>query len=248
MPFNNEHLVFQWGGFFRSSTQGSPILEEFTGSLRFSGPGLDVASDVQTATAMALELASFWRTTPCFIPSNAFLEYVKLNRVDVNGHYKSLNTLKVEIRDNPGAGPKVYPTQVAWATTWTTDVERGKASRGRTYWPTGVPLSATSMRVAPSQAADMATSAAKLIDNLNACALKSNTATPPSDIPAWAQAVGFQPSFLRDATGPVASIMSKIGNGTTRSIAGAKQGTRLDIQRRRGENMFEEYAGADVSP
>lgn len=238
MPFASQHMLLQWGGSFRGTSATDPVQEIFSGSLRFQGPGIAQADDDQTLGALALVLRSFWMMTTAYIPTSAWLEQVKWNRINVDGRYASEKTRGVVVQGVKGTESAGYPHQVAWATTWQSDVVRGKASKGRTFWPTGVPIDTSTGHVNAAFTKNMAQASALLIKNLNAAARTGAFAGGPTETPLWLEALGYVKAPTgRPEAGMSASIMSKIGAGTTRVITAAGVGDRLDIQRRRANGM-----------
>jgi hypothetical protein len=241
VTYNREHMLLQWGGSFAAGA-GQPVADQFAGTLRFAGPGIDAADTDEIGDAMALALAAWWTNSGNQIPQIARLGWVKWNRITVDGHYKSssrtrLHTLDTAATTNTG---NRFPLQVCWTTTWTTDLERGKASRGRTYWPTAVGLDpAIGMRTSPAASAAMAGASIELIRRLNTAANGGNGAQVPWPGPGGGSVPG-DPSALR------ASVMSKLGGGTQGIITGCKVGNRLDIQRRRDNDVDEVYVAAAV--
>lgn len=240
MTYTEPHMVLQWTAGFREGDQASPLKEIAVGSLRFVGPGIDASNNRQTCGALALALQRFWKSTTAQIPQGCYLENVKWNKINVDGRYINQNTIYVNPTGIDGTGGRAnYPLQVAWATTWTTDVVRGKASTGRTFWPTSATLDGARSQVAQSATLAMATAAAKLLRDLTYAARTGNVDPTVSPVPTWLQETGFAPTEVREGSGVSPAVMSKIGSGTTRVITGVSVGSRLDIQRRRGEGQIE---------
>lgn len=241
MPYNQEHMVLQWGGTVRNGdSPTAPLLEIFSGTLRFAGPGLDAANNKNTATALGAVLARYWASNPASIPKRHYLEFVKWNRVTTAGLYASdVNTNLVTIEPTPGGRPYLYPLQVTWATTWGTDSVRGKAVRGRTFWPTAVPVGgdfkANAQDALTKSAADN-----QLIKDLNQAA-RSAYVSPIAGggYEPWLVALGFAPGTIQEGSGMSAMVMSKIGAGTSRVITHSEVGTRLDVQRRRANGQVD---------
>lgn len=245
MPYTGTHMVMQWGGSFRAQSPTSQSLEIFTGALRFTGPGIEQSANQQVCDALAVVLSAYWRKSGSLIANSAFLEYVKWNRVGADGKYLDANTrIRTFTGLYGGGGKDSYPLQVSWATTWKTDVMRGKANRGRTYWPTMVPLG-SGFVVGADDCRAKANTDWTLIQDLNAAARNGYVDGTANPFPAWAVAAGFAPATTREASGLSATVMSNIGAGTNRVITGAEVGQRLDIQRRRGNAQFDQrYANA----
>ena len=223
MAFNQEHMLLQWGGSFQNAVSG-PVMDQFVGSMRFVGPGIDVADTDDTALDLVVAMASIWRDPRMQIPSMAHLWWVKWNRIGTDGKYVSRTDTRRQGVVEPCPGPTTsrYPHQIAWAATWTTDLQRGRASKGRTYWPTAVTVTANeSCRVAPAVRNTMATAC---VDGLRTLitAVQSRGGTM------------------------VPAVMSNIGEGTSAVIKGVRVGDRLDIQRKRDNKVAEVYSLAEV--
>lgn len=217
--FSQEHMLLQWTALFRKGTAATaPAFESAVGSLRFGGPTAIEWAGQENCDALANILSTWWGDGAMFIPSNCFLTTVKWNRIDRNGHYKdSGQTVLTDFTGVPGARTPSFPTQIAWATTWDTDKTRGRAARGRTYWPTGVGILPLENVVDATTAQTKANMDLRLINALTA---QFSGSVPDSIWPA---------------------VMSDIGEGTTNRITGSRVGVRLDIQRRRGKGIDEAY-------
>jgi hypothetical protein len=234
--YEREHMLLQWGGWFADSA-ATPATDQFVGSLRFVGPGLDATDTQVMCQRMAEALSAWWRSGPDnFIPYTARLSWVKWNKIGTNGLY--VNKTRTRIYTYPTAAitanSAVYPQQVALAVSWLTNVERGKGSRGRTFFPTNIQLDpAIGMRVPPAAATKVATSAIQLISRLNYAANTAGVDTPPN----WTTG---SPGFPPQDSAVRAAVMSPSGDGTG-LITRARVGNRLDIQRRRDNDIEETY-------
>lgn len=238
MPYNQQQMYLQWLGTWHLNGQANgTAIEQVTGGMRFAGPGLDQADADGPAIALSVILTRYWGEIAAQIPGNCFLESVKWNRLDVDGHYDENNTRLIVFPPKGGAGAAQYPTQVSWATTWLTDAARGPAARGRTYWPTSRTFDGNTMKVTAANCSTKASLDAQLVRDLKDAA--RNGFVDPSTVvlPQWAVDLGFQPATVREGSGVTPMIMSKLGNGTSRVITGAGVGDRLDIQRRRANQM-----------
>lgn len=218
MVYNQQHMLLAWGGeFIAGDSQQAPV-EQFAGSLRFVGPGVEGAQTEDALDALTQALVTHWQRPEAHIPNRAVLGWVKWNTIDVEGRYVNRNATlaRYDIGIN-GTASMTFPLQIAWCTTWTTDVNRGLAARGRTYWPTGVPLSPSLLRVNGEDCTDKARVDYELVQNLSTAA---------------AGAVG---------TALVPAVMSNLRGGASYVITGARVGDRLDVQRRRGNSFPEAY-------
>lgn len=249
MPYASEHMVLQWTATVRSGMgQTSPAADIVSGSLRFQGPGIAEADSENSLAALTLVLTNYWKDGVAAIPDNCWLESVKWNRVGTDGKYVNQNTRESLPSGVRGALAPRYPLQVAWATTWTTDVVRGKACRGRTFWPTAESLAGGVTIGAPTCAAK-ATRDHQLIVDLNRAARNGYISPRLGISNEIAAAVGLTPGPLTDGPGLSASVMSRIGAGVSRVITGAEVGTRLDVQRRRANKQTDiRLQGEDPQP
>lgn len=236
MPYETEHMLLQWKGSFADSAS-TQSTDGFVGSLRFIGPGLATADSQIGLERMAAALRAFWLDgTDNFIPYNARLEYVKWNRIGTNGRYVNKTSTRELTYPTPAvtANSATYPQQVALAVSWLTDIQRGKGSRGRTFFPTNITLDPTiGMRVSAANCKKVANKYVQLISRLNFAA--SNVLDPAP--PAWSAST---PQGNPQDIAVHAAILSSSGTGGG-SINRARVGNRLDIQRRRDNATEEEY-------
>lgn len=226
MPFDREHMLLQWRGAFLAGPTVSTYVpvEEFVGSMRFAASttaptGELVAVDNDDALDTLIDdLALFFARPGSAIPARCRLMEIKWNRIDVNGKYASQETRVRDVSQSGfiGALPSIYTPQVAMVSTYLTEASRGRASKGRTYWPTAFALKDGEFVVDPDLVGGFAASVAKLISD-------------------W----GNWPGLDQVSVKPV--VMSSLGAGTTRPITGVAADTRLDVQRRRGADIAGSY-------
>lgn len=163
-------------------------------------------------------LFATWWTTQARISNVAHLRTVKANLIDVDGHYVSEETVRWDYTDSipAGAYAATLPLQCSLVYSFTTDADRGRASRGRTYVPApSVVLEAPDMRLTVGNQADHVTCALQLLETLE-------TAFP-----------GYQPV-----------IVSNLGAGHQRNITGVRVGRAVDTIRSRREGVLEDYQEA----
>jgi len=223
-------MLAAWGGTLPSG-------EEFAGSMKFASPN-DIGMNTQISLVdndnacddVLADLTTFWKNPVSYIPTYAVIKWFKWNRIGANGRYVNDTT---RIRDGlsiTGGSPATtenppMPHQVAWATTYLTNAQRGLANKGRTYWPTNVQIMSATLLTSTTSANYMAQRVAELIA-------------------AWGNWPGL------DVTG-VVPVVGSIGvdgkPGVYRSIRSISVGNRLDIQRRRAEKVVEERFGAAVA-
>lgn len=238
MPYNQEHMFFQWSGHF--VTSGNEVMDDFVGGLRFVGPGLAAADNDDVLEAMARTFMNFWSGDGRNgIPGGALVDSFKWNRIGTDGRYVDSGNTRW-FTPNAGARGTTstrYPTQVACATTWTTDFVRGRASKGRTFWPTALPVNDDSRyRINTATQERMGAWARNLIVALNNTTETGTVVT----VPDTGQQVPVVSSNLQ------AAVMSDIGTGRSSLITGIRVGDRLDIQRRRGNRVNEVYVATPI--
>jgi hypothetical protein len=171
-------------------------------------------------------LSVFHRDFNTGISIYAKLEYLKLNVVDINGHYIENNTLEYLYSPVLGGGSSanIHPTQVALAVSLTTDFTRGHAHRGRFYLPMPCQqLDNVSGLVPASTALACATAAATFID-----------------------AFADQPGPDDLSTDMRVCVMSQRGMGATNVVTGVAVGCVMDTQRRRRNSLPENYQEVPV--
>jgi len=228
--FDREHMLFQWTGGFLAGPNGARYIEEiWVGSMRFAtddgGPQIALVDNDNAHDDLVSDLGAFMRNVNSAIPARCVLLQTKWNRIGRDGRYVNDQT---RVKDHAwesytGSIPSVYPMQVSWATTWTTDATRGLAKAGRTFWPTAMQLTDGDYGFKPDQTLAMARMAQKLIDD-------------------WGNWDGFDTTTVRPY------VMSRKGEGMSRPITGVKVGDRLDIQRRRKGQKPEKYSQAYPGP
>lgn len=247
MVYNQEHMLFQWHATVRLGGMAGTAVEEVSGQIRFAGPGLEDANTDQSLAGLTIVLARYWNQSLAKIPANCWLDGTKWNKIDVNGHYADPGNTRQAIFPGKGGSASIaYPTQIAWATTWLTDFQRGLAARGRTFWPTGQAFDQNTMRVAPSVCSGKALLDGQLLKDLTFAA-RNGYVTAGTDTPDWAQLLGWQDGGLAEGSGVSPVIMSKIGAGRTTVITGAGVGDRLDTQRRRANNLSDTRSFVQLS-
>ena len=241
MPYEVEHMLLQWGGNFADSAS-TPSTDSFVGSLRFFGPGLATTDSQTGLERMAGALRAFWLDgTDNFIPYTARLEWVKWNLIGTNGKYKNKTSTRLLTYPTPAvtANSAVYPQQVSLAVSWLTNVQRGKGSRGRTYFPTNIAIDPSiGMRITAANATKVANKYAQLISRLNLAANTIAEATPP----VWSTGT---PGYPPQDQAVRAAILSSSGEGGAQ-ITRCRVGNRLDIQRRRDNAEEETYLSVPV--
>lgn len=223
MAYPESHMLLQWTAGFQPSATAPPY-EIVVGGMKFAGAGLDATDTDATGQTLTDLLQTWWGQGASFIPSNCYLRTVKWNKIDNQGKYANQGATRLfDIDPTPGTKSPAYPTQIALVSSWETAKARGRAHSGRTYWPTGVSISASNNQLFPADAKTFADQCLRLVGTLNSVFPQSSSA------------------------GVRAVVMSKLGAGATNTITGVRVGTRFDVQRRRANSMTDVYQEGSTS-
>jgi len=177
-----------------------------------------------TDTAVPALTAWFGRSTSK-IGVATTLTTIKFNEIDANGHYADPGNTHVRTVNltGGGGGTNYHPLQVSVCLTWLTDsATRGPASRGRIYSPRPLVSVDSNGDIAALDRQQMATSAAQLLNSLDASA-----GLPPAGV-------------LRP------SIVSPVGPGYARQIDTVRVDSQCDIQRSRARSASRAVSDVDV--
>lgn len=209
-PFSAAHLYLQWGGKLPGNEQWSCGMRMIN-----KGPGA-LGDEAAMLAGAAAAVVAFHQRANTAIGNNALLSFVKLNGLDVNGHYVAAGTTEATYADLPGgaAGAGSFPNQVANVVTLTTGYSRGPAHKGRIYLP--LPYFALGVGGTITAAAAIAVSGSMdtFLTDLNAVS----------------------------ATKWEVGVMSrKLGTPGARRVTGNLVGRVLDTQRRRRRSLVEDY-------
>lgn len=221
------HIVLQWGGRLGLSSG-----EIWSNTVRFVTNSTDVNDLQDLAAEWTSELFPALSTlmTAGGYSSAANLEYIKANAVDGAGHQPPGPT-------NAWFAPGDFPIKAGGSTasfyqdalvvTFTTDIARGLAVRGRVYVP-GPDRSTTGMDTATGL---MSVAFCEGVRNAWQAFLVDLDDNPGPDF-----------ADLR------AAVMSKVGDPATnwQTITGVKVGRVMDTQRRRRNALEENYT--DIVP
>jgi hypothetical protein len=226
MPYDRRHVLAQWGGTL-------PGGEIWSNSIRLAGDTTGNNAEVPTQGDLIAWLegpakdavAAFHADPNTGIHSAAKLVFLKMNVVDVNGHYIEQTTH--EWVYSPvvagGSSANLHPNQCTLVVSTTTAFERGPAHRGRFY----LPLCAKSIETASG---GISTGEAMLVATAAATFLSALHDQP-----------GLDPTLPGDMH---VCVMSSVGAGATNRITGCEVGTVVDTQRRRRNAQAENYQRA----
>lgn len=154
-------------------------------------------------------------TGPGFI-SSCKLVSVKLNRIDVNGHYEDQAAREyVFPTPVPGQNSGLVAPQLTTVVTLATAVERGAGSKGRMYLPPNVSQQSVQSdgRITPAVAQAQAQSAKNLFTSLN---------------------------DHYTAVGSV-GVASDVGSGAFNHVTTVRVGRVIDTMRSRRSTLIEDY-------
>jgi hypothetical protein len=226
MPFDRRHVLAQWGGTL-------PGGEIWSNSIRLASDGTGNSADVPDFEAMQTWLhgpakdavAAFHARADTGVHAQAKLTFLKMNVVDMNGHYIENTTFEHAYSPVVAGGSQanLHPNQCTLVVSTCTAFERGPAHRGRFY----LPLCAKSIDSATGgiggpEAMLVAVSAATFLSELH-----------------------DQPGIDAGVSGDVhVCVMSSQGTGATNRIIAVEVGTVIDTQRRRRNAMTEVYQRA----
>lgn len=220
------HVLIAFGGRLFGTEVWSCSLRMtlFTGTVG-EYPRLDTWSE-ENVEDIGTDVAAWFTRTGSAISSAARLDYVKVNPIGPDGRYWNQERT-IERRwaagDAPSGvnGPGLAQNTVV--VSLLTDAQRGRASRGRFYPPTGALVSSASTgRISNTLTQQMADSAAVLIEGLN-----------------------NQPGL--DLEDPTVVVASDLGEpGPVRPVTSVAVGDVVDTQRRRRNQLPELYSVATI--
>lgn len=226
-PFSHEHGYLQWGGVLPGNEIWSCGLRvgaldnALGGAFDYSGEAVEVL-----LTHYVTAITAFHQRVLSMISSRAKLDFVKLNKIGVDGHYADQGNSHVRFL-NPkisGGGPATAPpNQVALALTLTTDVQRGPANKGRIYIPLPTCTVMDDGLITDSEANVIMHSFRTLLEDI------SDT-----------------PGIDSDSSPDVLVMSRKAGAPAARYVTGVRVGRVLDTQRRRRNALKENYVSEVV--
>jgi len=228
MPFDRRHVLAQWGGTL-------PGGEIWSNSVRLAPSNTGPASDVPTHEEMvewmedlaADAVANFHSRPDTGIHAQAKLTFLKMNVVDMNGHYVENTTLEHVYSPVVSGGSQsvLHPNQCTLVVSTCTEFARGPAHRGRFYLPLcAKALETATGAISAPEAMLVAVSAATFLSELH-----------------------DQPGIDTGGAGDVhVCVMSSQGTGATNRVTAVEVGTIIDTQRRRRNAMKEAYQRAPL--
>jgi hypothetical protein len=194
--------------------------EQWSTSLRIDQATLPPAA---TLDSVRTRFNTFYQTASVGISTSAFYFGVKAAIIGPDGRYPAAGNSISSLMSTPqpGAGPGFGYPQLTTVVTLNTALLRGKGSVGRMFLPpTSLPIQADG-RLATSVAQLVATASASLITDLNGLL--------DGDVSVFGGGEG--------GTGP----------GSQRDVTSVRVGRVVDTQRRRRNQLSEDYTTATVS-
>jgi len=162
VPFPSVHYLLAFGGTLYG-------VEEWSCTLRSTSVGADPGQEgtASITAALAAVIKTWWATGQ--VGANGTLDYVKYNRVGMDGKYVNTYSSTFEVAPPiPGNGAsEPRAPQIAIVATLETGFTRGLAHRGRIFLPTPSAGPGSDGRIAASNASNLAQKVASLITALN---------------------------------------------------------------------------------
>lgn len=209
MPFQRKHLylTIHW-------RPADYPLETGQAGIRFDNPTAVPTQALVDSCKSAVQ--TFWQSAGGKVSAGYQATFLRLAQIDVDGHYVAGSRSFDSLFTAPisgGGSTDVNSLQTACASTLTTGVPHGQASKGRIFLP---PINSS-----PAGAGDHL--------------------WPVLDVNARSAAVAIMISSLNTALGGPAAIFSKGtvrgGGPLVRSVVGVETGRRPDVQRRRAKGQ-----------
>jgi hypothetical protein len=221
-PFSRQHALLQWGGSLPGGEEWSCSLRlapnTFVNNLDLVPPNSNLQSWLHGSMKDAV--VAFHTRAASHISAACNLQYVKLNKIGLDGHYAEGSTNEHVLADTGGGGSPPYPpNQLALAISLTTNVSRGPAHRGRFFMPM------------PSMVLDPFSG---VITASDADAVRGSAKT-------FLEAIADVPGLDFPGTLTPVVMSRKAGNPTYRVVEGVDVGRVLDTQRRRRRSLPESY-------
>jgi hypothetical protein len=180
------------------------------------------------ATAIAPATTTFFQAANGKTGATTYLKSIGVALVGTNGTYVGGGTQPTTRYTYPsalaGTGALTQPFSAALCLTFFTTKLRGRASRGRMYWPaTGQVLQSGTGLIGPSAATGRVAEAQTWLNSVNATAA------------------------TRFGAGSNVSVMSNLGTGTTAPVVIIGVGQKMDAQERRENKLKESYSVAPLT-
>lgn len=182
--------------------------------------------DEEAAMANYENVLGNWFISPSMnFTQQAILKFIKLNEIGPDGKYADkTQTHRRDLTTHWGGySGSPRPLDQALCITFTTDAQRGKASKGRIYMPAAIFILTDAGTYTAADCQTMATATAQMLTGL-----------APSDVTGGLEPAVVSPGVRGDL------------EGGSRRITGVRIGDVPDRQRRRRENTPEVYKSAVV--
>lgn len=199
---------------------GGKLAAEETWSCGLRLQGMAGSDDVTTAQGNLEDFAElvrlFCTNSQSWHNGLCSLDWVKANAIGPDGKYSQAYTNLHEFSPAIDLGTGAAPSQLAVAVTLRTAVSRGRAHAGRFYIPTGFTTVQADGRMGQADAQNIAGAAAAFIQGINV------------------QVTGYKVAVF--------SPLEPIARAVTR----VEVGRVVDTQRRRRNQLAEDYVGVDL--
>lgn len=224
MPTFPEHYLLAFGGHI--GPDATTVNEEWQNTLRFTSdspvPSVDADATYQAILGdVWTDTAAWFTTADNNFSDQVWLSWVKFNKIATTGKYANPTTYEAQhtpVRGTSSTG--MLPPQNSLVLSFTTAVNRGRASKGRIFLP---PMTTNVVdfdgRIKPLFQTPMLTAAKTWLTNLN----------------NWPGIDGVTGINLQ------AAIVSSV-DGSHRPITGLRLGRVIDTHRSRRRSMVEDYA------
>ena len=214
------HWLLSFGGKFNGTGLAPEVWNCNVRGLPDAGSDKDINGEHDTLENIAPLLSQWFNAGSSNMRFDATLEWVKLNQIGPDGKYVKPVTFVHDYAPvvTGGSASPTMPPILTLAFSWTTARSRGPGSHGRIFPPYFLPTDATDVVATATRDAAMA-SANKLL-----CAIAATPNTHPGT-----NFRGMNPM-----------VISKTGVAET--ITGIRVGSVIDVQRRRKNQIIEQYS------
>lgn len=220
MPYPYSHILVRFLGTFGDTA--ATVAESWSCGLRVNVARTSVTESEKVAFATALKTPATTFHGDGYVSAGpmAFLQAIAVAFIGTDGLYvggASQPTTVVPLTPpKQGAAGNQHSWDVARAYTLGTTLTRGRASKGRFYWPVSDSVDVDG-RYTVTKATNAATAAKAFLDAINAAAKST-----------WAGAQGLV-------------VLSDLGAGVSGPVDRVMVGRAPDTQRRRTKSLVEDY-------
>lgn len=218
MPYAAQHLLFRWGGFFGADAATQKDIWSCGVRIFLGASPLTEEKKTAFLTAVAPALATWWNANATQGHPSAWQSEINCAYIDLDGKYvggdEQPTTRLPMTPPVAGKGGLTHAWSTAMVVTLSSDIDRGRGSRGRYYVPTGMGIDANGVFPQGNLSA-FVLAQRTLIDALNTAARAQ-----------WSPAAGV-------------SVFSQLGAGTIGEVVRVGSDVAPDTQRRRDNKLVE---------